>query len=527
MDFNVFKLPTGTEITYGKNLYILGTSNNGPLLEPTLIKDIQQAYDVFGHEGNLAKSWYEAYQVNNEISIYLVRVSGEHAELTLMSKDPTLGKTDKTISLKSVNAGSMYNHIEIYVHENSLEIVNPEELGGESFLLPYEEYPTTGMLVSRINDLARKGKIYTWAETKNYHIKSLFLKEYYKAVNRINTPISYKYGSDGLNISKNELHKQLELAYNILEGQPIDILCVADAYFDDVSPAAYFGENEGYAEAYYTADRDYLSLPHAVNSERTATFHGQLIDFCYRQLNSSIVTHGVMAFNPLENVEDIFEDNAYINKVVFASCFQDRFDLITKNGEEVQDHGKFISVIMGEFEYKNQYGIKYYNNGYIGYGAMLASKLTPDSTTNTIVPNIDNIRYHLNDTEIVELSKLGVVTFRKSVMKQSLVVCNGVTAQMNGSPYHTVSNMRMIQMTSSFFKILLDDFIGQNIKQLRISGTINKAIDQLIIDLKDKKIVKDIKYNFNLSTVGVAVLKLDILTNYSVEYVSANGQTKL
>ena len=518
MDFNVFKLPSGAEVSYGKNLYILGTAENGPLLEPQVITTEAELYKVFGKNGSLIKAWRESYQIaGNKINIRCVRVNGQVATSSILD----------FFRLTSINAGAINNLIQYTVYEYGIEIRNPLALNGESYTFSYDQYQTIGQLIQVINELTRAGKLNVWASTDKSFERTTTMYNVFNSFDMASKDIYLKGGEDGIYISKNELHECLDLAYNILEGQPVDIICVADAFFDDVSPLYYYGDNKDYAQSFYIADRDYLTLPHEVDSSRTATFHGQLIDFCYKQLACSIVTHGVMAFNPLENIEDIFVKQAYLNKALFATCLSDGFDLITKSVDDTIDHGKFISLVLGEFVYTDSSGLEYYNNGYAGYAAMLCLYLTPESMTNKLVPNISAIRYHLDDDEISTLSKMGVTTFRYSLYNKGIVVSNGVTASLSSSPYHNVSNTRMIQMTMAYFKILLDEYIGEDVQKLRATKSIEKAIDKLIITLRQYGIIQDIKYVFTINSNGYAVLNLNILAIYSVEYVDAVGKTKL
>ena len=518
MDFNIFKLPTGQDVSYGKNLYILGTSEYGPLLEPTIITTPEELTKIFGSKGSLIKAWRESYQIaSNKINIRCVRISGAIAKSSLLEH----------LTFISTNAGEIGNKINYTIYDYGIEVRSPMALGGESYTFSYDNYPSVGQLVETINDLTRAGKLPVWASTQTPLTRTSKIKNEFTQLGYVGKTIYLNGGDDGIYISKNELHDYLDIAYNILEGQPIDIIIIAEAYFDDVSPLTYYGDNGGFAQAFYTADRDYLTLPHKEDSSRTATFHGQLIDFCYRQMNSSIVTHGVLAFNPLENIEDIFEKQAYLNKAIFSTCLSDGFDLRTKIEDKTTDHGHFVSLVLGEFVYKDESGNSYYNNGYAGYAAMLCLYLTPESMTNKLVPNVDEIRYHLDDDEINTLSKMGVVTFRYSLYNEGIVVCNGVTTALATSPYHSVSNTRMVQMTVSYFKILLDEYIGQDVKKLRVTKTIEKSIDNLIIQLRQAGIIQDIKYTFIISSTGYAVLNLNILAIYAIDYVETIGKTKL
>ena len=522
-----YALPNNAEYTYGKNLYILGTSQSGPILQPVHIKTLQHAQDIFGlyNEGTLIKAWNEAFQTGGtDINIFLVRISGEYAEFTMKARNMATYEAKEVIQFRSKYGGAQWNDLKMYITDTSLEIQNPDSVGGEIYVFLLEDYPTCGQLVEAINLTASSRGLHVFASVVEQFEPSENIRGYYR--DNLWEALEFNFGEDGLNITKNQLHDCLEIAYNIIEGQPIDIISVASAYFDDISPLAYYGD-KGYGELFYTEGRDYLLMDHPVEEDRPATFHGQLIDFCYQQANLSIITHGIMAFNPLENVEDLFEDQSYFMKAVNATCFSDRFDLITKSGKEITDHGKFISVVIGEFEYTSPEGVPYYGNGYLGYAALLTSKLTADSTTNMPIPNIKKLRYHINDSEIALLAKIGIVTFRYSIMRDCIVVCNGVTTAMEGSPYHTVSNVRMVQLVLASYKSLMDTYIGENVDKLKSTGSMDKAVQELAKKLKSDKIVRDMTALLNIGNTGVAVVNLDILTNYSIEYVSASGQTKL
>lgn len=527
-NFNVTRKHQHINIAYGKNLYILGTSEYGPLLEPMRIESEMQLTSEYGRSGSLIGAYLEAYQtVGNSVNIHLVRISGEYASRPLFLTDIETSEVYQAIKFTSKNPGKQYDNCNYIVYEDYIELINPVSLGGESFKFPFKKHPTIGTLVRDINALTRAGRLHIWAESQHQGLPSSAIVESFEYNRNIGEVYQFGLGDDGINISKNELHSKLDLAYNILEGQPIDIICVADAYFDDVSPFSEYGDNEGYSKVFYNQNRDYLTKPHEDDPERTATFHGQLIRFCYAQLNSSIMTHGVMAFNPLETVEYLLETKSYLTKAVNTTAFSDRFDLITEQGDEIIDHGRFVSVVLGEFQYNTPNGTMYYGNGYIAYAAMLAKELSPKSTTNEIVPNCLGLRYHLEDDEAQALSQLGVVTFRKSIMKDAIVVRNGVTAERNESPYHYVSNVRMVQMTVAYMKVLMDNFIGQDVRELKASKTIDRAVEDSLESLKKSGIVRDITYTLTVTDSGVALLNLNILAIYAFEYVSATASTKL
>lgn len=525
MDTNVGRLREPTPPGYGKNLYILGTAGDGPLMEPVKAVNIDKVDRVFGRDGTLFQAWNEANQVAGQrINIFLVRISGENAEFDIGFREND--DYESFLSLRSANAGSKHNKTEIYIHNDAFEIVNPPHIGG-NHMLRYVDYPTLGTLSARINQLSREDKVSILSMTKLSNRATLDLVEHCNKEGLIGTCFNLENGYDGIDISKNEMYKNIESTLEVLEGQPIDILLIADAYFDDPYPVASYGINDGYGRAFFTEGRDYITIPHATVRNKYATFHGLIVDFCYKQLLSSIVTHGVISFNPVENVEDVVDTQPYLAKAIFATPLSDRLDLVTKQGDDVTDHGRFISITAGEFEYVDEYGNSYYNNASAGYAAMVCSEMTPRSTTNKPIPNITELRYHFDDGEAESLSKLGVTTFRYSVMKALIVVSNGVTAEREGSPYHTMSNTRMIQLTVCRLKHLLDEFIGQDVGRLKATSTINKAIDTLISELKATGVIKDIKYNLDIDNRGYARLELNIAAIYSNEYVKAVGNTKL
>lgn len=512
------------DISYGKSLYILGASVNGPTNTPVLIKDILQALNLFG-PSELVNAWHEAYQVaGDDVNIYLVKVNGEPSTLNISGVDLHTSDAYDAISLVSYQSGELWNNTSIVVSKDYLKIVNPDEVGG-GVTIYFDSYPTTGSITNAINYAFGKGAIGVYATC------AICNKPYSDIVRayeyRLNEPIYMLGGDDNLLFNKNELHHKLNMTYNILEGQAIDVITVLGAYFDDVSPLAYYGKTE-YGELFYSSNRDYLEIEHDTLPQTPATFHGQLIEFCKKQMQCSIMTHGIIAFNPVENIEDILNDNAYITKAVSSTCLFDRHDLTQKTSEtNIEDNGRFITITLGEFEYTGINGNTYYRNAHVGYGALVASTLTPQSLTNSIVPNIPTLRYYLEDDELVLLAKMGITTFRKSILKDAIVVSNGVTAALNTSPYHVVSNMRMVQLILNAYNNSLSKYVGEDVDLLIKNKSIEKEAEAIAKVLIEAKIVNDIKPNCKISRMGVAVVHLEILPIYSTEYVSATNTIKL
>lgn len=513
-------LRLSTETYTTKRMYILGKATNGPTNEPIQITNKKQCIGIFGNS-DLTQTWHEAYQVTKDsIEYFCIRINGEEATLTIKGQNNKYDKYD-AFTLKSYCSGELWSNTKVVFSETCMKIINPSAIGGY-IEIDFDKFPTIGQIVEVVNLAFQRGMIGVKASTQEYFKPSTDIARAYRYMYGDN--IYMMGGDDELNFTKNELHELLEVTYNIIEGQPIDVIVVSGIYFDDISPMSYYNDTE-FGSLFYASNRDYLSLPHEEIEGKPATFHGQLIQFCKSQMSHAIVTHGVIALNPVENVEDFISESAYATKIASSTCLYDRHDLVDTEGNK--DNGRFISIVLGDFEYVDIDGNAYYNNGYAGYGALLTAMNTPESLTNKVIPNIARIRYYLDDEELQLVSKMGVTAFRWSALGNALVVNNGVTASLNTSPYHVVSNLRMIQLIVSSFKHRMDEYVGSNLTELIQSNAMQKSADELVSSILETKIVKDLKAKVTISLTGVAIIDLQILATYSIEYVQATGTIKL
>lgn len=522
---NENEIDLGNGLTYAKSLYIMGVCNKGPTNYPILIKNVTQAHETFGIN-DVTKAWQEAYNtMGDEVNIYVVRVNGAPASYTIVGRKQLAYSMERfsAIELVSFHSGEEWNESSIVVTDTYLQISNPDSIGGSATFY-FEDYATVGLLTNTINDAFHNGDIgfsaYTSAQFEDvYTIINNYMDEYYEAQ-------YFNGGKDETEVAKNELHELLQMTYNILEGRTIDIFSIVGAYFDDISPLSRYNETT-YGELYYVADRDYLDVPHEKDFTQQATFHGQAIAFCKKQMEQGILTHCVMAFNPPEVIEDILPVNSYSMKVADASCFSDRYDIIDNVDGNITDNGKYISVVLGELLYSDHNGMMYYNNGYLAYASYLAGNLSSNSPTNKVIPNAHNIRYNLDDDEIDYLSKLGVVTFRKSILKDAIVISNGVTAALYDTPFHIVSNVRMVQLILNAYNSVLHAYVGQDVDRLIKTKAIDKTVEMITNALLSDGVAKKIVPNLTINTNGLAVLDLEIMCNYSIEYVKATTNIKL
>lgn len=507
-------------ISYGKNLFILGTANKGKSNEPVQVYNLSQCKELFGdlEAGNLIKAFKECYLVaQNNINYYLIRIFDTYSTITLKGYDYRYKSFTPLIKLYAKEAGIYYNNIYITVTDKGL-IINQDNLNNPTVLYSYSDYKTIYDFLIAIN---KDENILIYGDSQLLHASLSDIYKYYKDNDLLNIPLYMTNTRKQLCFTKNQLYIALDETYDILIGQPIDILYVPDIFVDDINPREYKNK---YGNVLYQQDRDYLTLPDLKNENKTVSFHKQMIDFCKKQFECGIATHGVIGFNnPQEYTECILFSKPYLSKALFGTCFSSRDGLIEKNNNTIIDGGKYISIVCGELEYEN-----YYNSGASAYASILALNSKLDSLTNTTVPYINNIRYHLDDEQLIELSKLGIVTFRYSLLKQAIVINNAVTAQMYGSPYCNVSNMRMIQTIICYFKEVLEQYIGQNILKLSQTTIIQDKIAQLVDLMIYKALVKDLKYNVSFDINNHKLyLELNILALNSLSYISSMGEVKV
>ena len=151
-----------------------------------------------------------------------------------------------------------------------------------------------------------------------------------------------------------------------------------------------------------------------------------------------------------------------------------------------------------------------------------------ESLTNTPVPNITSLRFHLDDPELLALGRLGVTAFRYSILKDSIVTGNTVTAQIHGSPYCNVSNLRMIQTVICYMREYLNSYIGQDIRLIAGGQMIQRKLKETADLLIKYNILQDIRFNVRFDIPqSKAYLDLDLLALNSLEYISSSGEVRI
>lgn len=444
-----FKLPKHLPTGIGNRLFLLGTSEDGPYMEPVLVRSKFEAESIYGSKdkGTLVKAFNEAYDRNEDISIYLMRITGKSATLDIEGfvTDPLDPK--HVISFRSVHAGAKYNDV-------SMQVVYDEDKDAHIFYLtlPNREqifyemptYMTVGAFTKTLNEDCRAGKHTIMASTDYPQTPFAALQFFLPSETRLIE------GDDGLTATKDELYLACDLAYQILQGRAVDIIVPVGMYVDDVHPAYLYG-SAIYGSAFYSSTSDYLSLVDTMNNNKVVSFHEQLIEFCREQMRLGYMTHGVMGMRSLPSIPfNVENDDLYISRLAQSTAFKDRHGFLEYQNGRWYDKGYFVSVVTMDLWFE---GHTYYGNAAVRYAAMLTGHY--DSTTNMKLGDDVSLRYELSPKTMAGLSRLGVVSFRNSV-RHGIVVHSGVTAASPQTELHNVANVRMVQITLAYMNEAVD-----------------------------------------------------------------------
>lgn len=530
----IYELPKLTSPALTQNLnqtiIILGTSANGPVLEPVLISNLEMASSIFGEFGNLYKGFKQAYEVNNQIPIYLMRVSGSAASGYLLGITTQLvdeeeeDVIDSIIKIESIYGGDVYNQISFIIEEDLnndyyLKIYFPDALNKQNIAYKLTDLTTVNELVKAINTDSYINKNYIKASTTNQDYLILDLI----AMNA-NNEIFLENGKDEINLSKNDLFLRFEEAYELLNGFEVNIIIPLEVYFDDFYEGII--NNINYYGSYtYNQNRDYLSLIDSDNNQ-FVTFHGQLIRFCKNQLDVGIMTHGVISMSMIEDLTELEEDS-YLIDWINSTPIQSRYDLTHQDIDGYIDDGKYITIVLGDIIYNKDLPSQYRFPWNACYGAMIASMGYDQTTTNKVIPKTGDFSYDIDNQEINHFANLGIVCPRVSV-RNGVVVSNGVTAAISTDAMHYIVNVRQVQIAMNQLNKAVDIYKGEAIQPLINNNTLEKLIDSTLKDLKNQGLLIDYRYNLEYDkNSSSGIIKVDLLTKNMIEYVATQAQLSL
>lgn len=514
----------------GRTLLLLGTALDGPVNIPIPVQNPQVAKRIFGEMGTLYQGYLEAYDVSSTITIYMMRVTGEHASAEMWGMDMSQAVREKKPILKfrMISGGEKYNEVSAQIRnmpgedgeDNYVLAFNlPESIGIDSPMYALDDYENMNMLVKRINEDTRTGANCIIASTTNpdNDVRTLI---------PFNDIEYFEGGVDGEDVSKNDLYLALEYTYELLVGYYVDYIVLLNARFDDVHPAAFYGKAV-YGTSIYEESRDYLSLQDTENGGRLVTFHGQLINFCKKQVGFGCMTHGVIGMNLIKDPSDLEKhEYSYIIRLLETSGFKTRYGLAEFSNGEWYDSGYYVSVVSGELIHHPEQEGEYFSNMCVPYAAMLASMGIDETTTNQVIPGAEKLRYQFTTNELLELSQMGVVAPRESVRK-GIVIANGVTASIPTGEMHTIANVRQVQLALSFLNEALDEFVGEPILPLIRGRALQDVIETVLNSLKDDGVLIDYRYNLEYDeNKGTGALTVDLQTKFMVESITASSNLR-
>lgn len=486
---------------YGKVVYLLGTSNFGETYVPKKITSFEDVINLFGTEGSLIDSVKEILHYINDIDLYCVKITGNHAQASLNVNRYKGDIEYDGLYIQAKESNEIYNDLKIIIEDNYIYFKFPEDFKQEGIGYSFNDYPTIGSLVSKINQDTRDNKNFVYINILvEKHIETKVALE---SVNPRETKLNGGY--NGIDANKNVLYNRLNKSLELLESIPIDVIVPVNMFIDDVHPKYIYGEAYYSGFATYAEDRDYLDITNVYNEQ--LHYHQPLINFCNLQKSFGLNTHIVMGMNPIKNYDGDFD---YIDNLISIT------PIGTKKSIPTNYMASFLSVFGGDLIIDESIE----NNGYLQYACLLGSITTIDNVTNKAFKgNIEQVQVF--DNKALELlSDIGVTTMRYSELQEKVVVNTGVTAIKSDSPLHHVVNVRMIQIVLGQIKLVLEKHIGKIVSILKSEGIIANELDGLFEKLQNNNVIKD--YNYNLifeETNGLLRIEIELETIYMVEKI--------
>lgn len=477
---------------YARNIYLLGTAEKGPVNVPVLGKSLAYIKTIFGSVGSLIDAYMMIEDSDIPCNVYLVKTAGSHAELYLNVINDGGEIIENGFYIKSRHASEDSNNIEVYLDDNVITFTYPFELGGNVLSYELNKYKTLHDLAASINEDTKllNGEVFCSAFCEP-HVSCEF------TLSPVNpTDLKLVGGSSGLNYNKNMMYNSLSVTYSVLEGFPTDIIVPLECYFDDT-----FTDDLSYLDS-YSFDKDYIMLK---SNGEYLSFYKQLIDFCRLQMQSSIITHGVMGMCEMEEY-DIDE-----NKLI------QRLNVFNKVNNLPQDYERYSHMVsVTSMDLYSMYGT-IVTNSYVAYSVLLASTKISETTTNKNLPS-SFVLYNVFEQEVLsEISKMGYVCFRNSPLTNNVHVVNGVTKSKDESLKY-LCNVRASQIVMKNIRSGLSKYIGKNIDQLIESGDINQDMHSIMSNLNERGLIKGYSA-LNIVKKSDSHLMLDVSfsTKYMVE----------
>lgn len=493
--------------SYGKTIYLLGTSDIGPTNSPININNESQLSIIFGTKGSLMQGYKEVRAGNPDANIFLCKTTGTHSILHLDVNVANGNIIKDGLIFKAKFSSQIYNQIKVNIDEYSIKFTFPKELGGGIKEYKYNDYEILGLLVRQINNDTFNGDNYVYGQC----IADQFTKTY-GSLDVVNHSELYMYGGDnGLLYCKNMYYYCLANTYELLEGEDIDIIVPLEAFIDDVFiPVDTYGSIP-YGQGMYRNDKDFLNIKDS--NGKQVNYYEQLLLFCVRQMRFGTMTHGVMGFNRTVDKSLYHDKDGYLIDIIKPGIESN------KVSPELLQYKFLISIVGGDLSFDNTS-----NNGYTFYSGLISGISILTSTTNKAFSEYVELFNEFDNLDMNYLSELGVVSFRKSPLNDLVVVSNGVTSSLSDSDMKYLCNVRMVQLTMAYIKDQFEGYIGEDICYLIDSGIAKYNLNSLLLFLRTYKIITEFNAQIvNDNEAGIITYYVDLKTAYMVESIKMTG----
>jgi len=240
------------------------------------------------------------------------------------------------------------------------------------------------------------------------------------------------------------------------------------------------------AEEVAVADRvltyDYTKyIPFRTNDN----FLRQLAQHCTQTEYHTGPTHGVMGCKIMSNVGLA----AVANRV--SDILSRDFDLYAKNviGQNIHDAndlpypiGKNVSLVLGQYVVTvGQSHYRYISNGAAGYAGYVTTLPLDQSSTGQPI-SLPDLSYQFTKTQLGNLTKAGIVTFRDSFTRGT-VVTDGITMAPADSIFRRLSTSRIVGGVEELIRAAAEPFIGKENHQANrnsLNTAIKSELDKII-----------------------------------------------
>ena len=495
MKFNYkprYTSPQHFNIDPEKNLFLIGTSDKGPINTPIELNEIG-AEGIFGGEGSLIDAVLELKEAfNNDIynmHIFLVKCSGEYASVNINGQF--------FVSAITTDARLSGSYVEI--KNDSMAFMYP----GLGITAVYYIYSAN--LIEEINnDLSNPAYVMAWEDGFELNEGAYYFSD----------------PDPQITLTKNELFIKLGQTYNVLEGMRVQYLIPLEAYMDSHHPSFVFSDfEESVKKAILSNEKDYLTY---VDSDGVPyRFYKQIHDFCLAQLNVGIMTTAIMGFS--QSFNEYYSNDGVIKKVS---------NLYIK---DIERSSFLLSAVYGNVQYANKI-----DSFYVLYGGLLivsqsALPLAPDapvagvappaaSLTNYELPKHLKYLDNFPDKELAFMFENGITTYRYSFLND-FVLFNNVTFTTPESSYFYFDDYKICFLVATRVNTFLKKHLGKNIKEVIDSHTLPRGIEEIFKSMQNI-FFNEYEFSINLTRHSVTV-PFGVRTLDNTHYIRAKASAPI